>query len=323
MTAESLLYDKVWFDKPKYDDAERQYYEQLSRPANANVSPCKKSTESPCKKAPKSPQKEDGASTILRDIARARENIQKSLAGLKTALGDKAVAKKVHSPRQSVPGTSAAPPAGPGGDPSDLVGRIAHLELENQSLHKVVEDLQLAISKLEVRLTALEKSPSSQQPAAAPPSVAPTTNALPSAPVKKVEVSAAPEEDDDNDIDLFGSDEEEDEEAERIREERLRQYAEKKSKKPGIIAKSSILLDVKPWDDETDMAKLEECVRTVQMDGLLWGSSKLVPVGYGIKKLQIQCVVEDDKVGTDILEEEITKFEDYVQSVDIAAFNKI
>jgi len=31
----------------------------------------------------------------------------------------------------------------------------------------------------------------------------------------------------------------------------------------------------------------------------------------------------DDKVGTDFLEEEITKFEDLVQSVDIAAFNKI
>ncbi|KAG9333038.1 hypothetical protein JZ751_013915 [Albula glossodonta] len=36
-----------------------------------------------------------------------------------------------------------------------------------------------------------------------------------------------------------------------------------------------------------------------------------------------RCVVEDDKVGTDMLEEEITKFEDYVQSVDVAAFNKI
>lgn len=66
------------------------------------------------------------------------------------------------------------------------------------------------------------------------------------------------------------------------------------------------------WDDETDMAKMEECVRSIHMDGLVWGASKLVPVGYGIKKLQIQCVVEDDKVGTDILEEEITKFEDYV-----------
>ena len=38
-------------------------------------------------------------------------------------------------------------------------------------------------------------------------------------------------------------------------------YAEKKSKKPAVIAKSSILLDVKPWDDETDMGTLEKCVR--------------------------------------------------------------
>ena len=35
------------------------------------------------------------------------------------------------------------------------------------------------------------------------------------------------------------------------------------------------------------------------------------------------CVVEDDKVGTDLLEEHITAFEDLVQSVDVAAFNKI
>lgn len=62
------------------------------------------------------------------------------------------------------------------------------------------------------------------------------------------------------------------------------------------------------------MSKLEECVRSIQLDGLLWGASKLVPVGYGIKKLQINCVVEDDKVGTDILEEEITKYEDYVSA---------
>lgn len=64
------------------------------------------------------------------------------------------------------------------------------------------------------------------------------------------------------------------------------------------------------------MKKLEECVRSVQADGLLWGASKLVPVGYGIKKLQISCVVEDDKVGTDLLEEEITKFEDFVSSAE-------
>uniref|UniRef100_A0A3B3D8N2 Eukaryotic translation elongation factor 1 beta 2 n=1 Tax=Oryzias melastigma TaxID=30732 RepID=A0A3B3D8N2_ORYME len=134
---------------------------------------------------------------------------------------------------------------------------------------------------------------------------------------------AASKDEDDDDIDLFGSDEEEDPEAVKLKEQRLAEYAAKKAKKPTLIAKSSILLDVKPWDDETDMAKLEECVRSIQMDGLVWGQSKLVPVGYGIKKLQISCVVEDDKVGTDILEEKITAFEDYVQSMDVAAFNKI
>ncbi|CAG01324.1 unnamed protein product, partial [Tetraodon nigroviridis] len=146
-----------------------------------------------------------------------------------------------------------------------------------------------------------------------PPGVSDTTSAS----------KPAAKDDDDDDIDLFGSDDEEDEEAARIKEERLAQYAAKKAKKPTVIAKSSILLDVKPWDDETDMAKLEECVRSIQMDGLVWGQSKLVPVGYGIKKLQIGCVVEDDKVGTEILEEQITAFEDYVQSMDVAAFNKI
>ncbi|KAK1899422.1 Phenylalanine--tRNA ligase beta subunit [Dissostichus eleginoides] len=144
---------------------------------------------------------------------------------------------------------------------------------------------------------------------------------LPSA---KTQFVLEEDDDDDDDMDLFGSDDEEDSaEVEKLKEQRLAEYAAKKSKKPALIAKSSILLDVKPWDDETDMAKMEECVRSVKMEGLLWGQSKMVPVGYGIKKLQIGCVVEDEKVGTDLLEEAITAFEEYVQSVDVAAFNKI
>lgn len=42
--------------------------------------------------------------------------------------------------------------------------------------------------------------------------------------------------------------------------------------------------------------------------------AKLVPVAYGIMKLQITCVVEDEKVGTDFLEETITAFEDLVST---------
>merc|ERR1712106_405483 len=85
------------------------------------------------------------------------------------------------------------------------------------------------------------------------------------------------DDDDEDDVDLFGSDdEEEDAEAARVREERLAAYAAKKIAKPGPIAKSQIMLDVKA---------LEDCVRTIEMDGLKWGASKLNPVGFGIQKL--------------------------------------
>ena len=136
--------------------------------------------------------------------------------------------------------------------------------------------------------------------------------------------SGATDSKDDEHMDLFGSDEEEgSEEAKRLREEHLAQYESKKARKQALVTKSSILLDVKPWDGETDLAKLKECIRSVQEDGLVWASSKLVLVGYGIKKLQIQCIVEDDKVGTDMLEEQITAFDEYIQFMDVAAFNKI
>ncbi|XP_076635862.1 uncharacterized protein LOC143348959 isoform X1 [Colletes latitarsis] len=128
----------------------------------------------------------------------------------------------------------------------------------------------------------------------------------------------------DDDVDLFGSDSEgEDAEAAKIREQRLAAYAAKKSKKPALIAKSNIILDVKPWDDETDMKLMETEVRKIETDGLLWGAAQLVPLAFGIHKLQISCVVEDEKVSVDWLAEKIQEIEDFVQSVDIAAFNKV
>lgn len=71
------------------------------------------------------------------------------------------------------------------------------------------------------------------------------------------------------------------------------------------------------------MKEMERLVKTIEMDGLLWGASKLVPLAYGINKLQIMCVIEDEKVSVDELTEKIQDFEEFVQSVDIAAFNKI
>lgn len=78
-----------------------------------------------------------------------------------------------------------------------------------------------------------------------------------------------------------------------------------------------------PTDDETDMVALEAAVRGIEHDGLVWGASKLVPVGFGIKKLQINLVVEDAKISVSDLEDEIQEFEDYVQSTDVAAMQKL
>jgi len=50
----------------------------------------------------------------------------------------------------------------------------------------------------------------------------------------------------------------------------------------------------------------------------------LVPIGFGIHKFQIQCVVQDELVGSEDLIDMMTEiFGEEIQSVDIAAFNKI
>lgn len=141
---------------------------------------------------------------------------------------------------------------------------------------------------------------------------------------------------------MFGSDDEsEDEESKKKREENLAAYKKKKEGKTKPAAKSIVTLDVKPWgtykvfeafpscfrtskiihptDDETDMKQLEENLRSIEMDGLTWGASKLVPLAFGIKKLQINLVVEDEKVSIDELQQKIEADEDHVQSTDVVS----
>lgn len=143
-------------------------------------------------------------------------------------------------------------------------------------------------------------------------------------PAGKAPAASAAEEDDD-DVDLFGSDDDEvDEEAEKLKQQRLAEYAAKKAAKgPKPAAKSLVTLDVKPWDDETNMDELLENVKSIEQDGLVWGAHQFIPVGYGVKKLQINLVVEDDKVSLDELQATIEEDEDHVQSTDIAAMSKL
>jgi len=188
-----------------------------------------------------------------------------------------------------------------------LVKKLNALEVENKQLKKVTDDLKALVLSLEARVGQLEGGKPAAKAAPAPAKAAP-----------------APAEEEDDDVDLFGSsDEEESEEKKRITEERLKAYHEKKSKKPTVIAKTSVLLDVKPWDDETDHDQMLASVKSIEMDGLLWGAHKLIPIGYGIKKLQVMCTVEDEKVSVEELTEKIEEFEDFVQSCDVNAMNKI
>ncbi|KAG5877573.1 hypothetical protein JTB14_003725 [Gonioctena quinquepunctata] len=191
-------------------------------------------------------------------------------------------------------------------------GAIKFLEKKVVEFEKSIDAILKHLNSLDSRISSLEGTLKQSKP-------------VHSIQVPKPSAPPQTEDDADDGVDLFASDseDEESEAAAKIREERLAAYAAKKSKKPALIAKSNIILDIKPWDDETDMKAMEEQVRKITTDGLLWGAAKLVPLAYGIHKLQISCVVEDEKVSIDWLTETLQEIEDYIQSVDIAAFNKI
>jgi len=137
--------------------------------------------------------------------------------------------------------------------------------------------------------------------------------------------AAKEEKKDDDDVDLFADEEDDAEHQAEI--QRRADELEARKKAAGKVreaAKSAVVLDVKPWDDETDLAKMEEGVRAIAMDGLDWKASKLQPIGYGIKKLQISCHVVDDLVSIDDLIEKIQDgLPDLVQSVDVHTFTKL
>merc|ERR1712130_353427 len=113
-----------------------------------------------------------------------------------------------------------------------LVQKLGALEVENQQLKKVTDDLKALVLSLQARVETLEGGKPSSEPAKSAPAPA----------------------------------EEDDEEKKRITEERLKAYNEKKAKKPKVIAKTSVLFDVKPWDDETDMEAMKEACKSIEME---------------------------------------------------------
>jgi len=103
-----------------------------------------------------------------------------------------------------------------------------------------------------------------------------------------------------------------------------------------VIAKSIIIWDVKPFSSETDLDMLAKKILAIQQDGLAWKTEyKKEPVAFGVFKVQIGAVVEDEKVSTDAIAEQIEELQDpsaidedneegyLVQSTEIVCFNKL
>ena len=130
-------------------------------------------------------------------------------------------------------------------------------------------------------------------------------------------------DEEEDEFDPFASGDEEEDAAAAAELQKKAEVA-KKGKKPPPIAKSLIIWEVKPYDAETDLDAVAKAIlENVKMDGLVWKTEyKKEPVAFGVFKIIIGATVEDAKVSTDDVAEEIEDMED-VQSVDVAAFNKL
>ena len=136
---------------------------------------------------------------------------------------------------------------------------------------------------------------------------------------KKEEAKKEEEIDED---DFFGDDDTGAEEAKKQLQAKLN---EKKAEKKVVIAKSRVVFEVKGYEAEQDFNELgNRIMKEINRDGLVWQDTfKVVPHVYGIFKLQMTMIIEDDKVSADdILEQISSTWEDEVQSCDILEFNK-
>ena len=88
---------------------------------------------------------------------------------------------------------------------------------------------------------------------------------------------------------------------------------------------SLVLLEVKPVDDTTKLDDVAARIfKEINQDGLFWKTEfKKEPVAFGIFKLIVGFSCEDEKTSVDDIVEKIEAFDDMVQSVEIAAFNKL
>ena len=125
-----------------------------------------------------------------------------------------------------------------------------------------------------------------------------------------------------DDMDFFGDD---DADAEAAKNELKAKLNEKKAEKKVVIAKSRVVFDLKGYEEGQDFNELgHRIMKEINRDGLVWQDTfKVLPHVFGVFKLQMTMIIEDDKVSSDDIIEQIqSTWEDEVQSCDIVEFNK-
>ena len=124
-----------------------------------------------------------------------------------------------------------------------------------------------------------------------------------------------------DDLDLFGEENEDDIKA---KEEMKKKNKDKKKDKKKPVDKSHVILEIKGWEEGQDLEALaKKIISTIKKDGLQWNTGyKLEDVAFGIKKLVIAFLAEDDKCSVQEIQDELESWKDDIQSVDIVSFNK-
>lgn len=162
--------------------------------------------------------------------------------------------------------------------------------------------------------------------------------------VGSASASTKEEAGDDDDDELFGdSSDEEDVDMEAFQKQMAAKKAAKKKAEP--VLRSQIIFDIKPIDIETDLEDMADQIKEIEVakiekyaakmkefgddrvtaDNVCdWGEGhEVVPIAFGICKLQVSCCVIDEILGTDDIQDIIeSRFGEQIQSIDVAAFNK-
>ena len=140
----------------------------------------------------------------------------------------------------------------------------------------------------------------------------------------KKEEEKKEEKAEEEDLDLFGEDTEEDKKAkEEMKKNRKKEKEGKKGKKKEVD-KSHVILEVKGWEADQDLEALaKKIISTIKKDGLSWNTGyKLEEVAFGVKKLIIAFLAEDDKCSVQEIVDELESWENDIQSVEVVSFNK-